>query len=380
MRSLYILLLSTALGFAQDGFHNFGNVKVHEEAAIGFHTDVINDGNFDDNPGFAGFYHQDRTLQVSGFNPVIFNTVEVDVLNDLSLQVNLGVAELLEFTNGRIFTPRDTPVISLDFGPDSVYLGESDDNHIDGYSTYTGDLDFVFPVGDDSKLRSLRVSPEEFTTTVYRAAYFFEDPNFPTTLSGNFDTDNFVPSLAVINVEEYWDLNASTETTATLSWDDESGADAIAAEVENLRVVGFDPSLEKWIDLGNTDVSGDLNNGTITSEPFRPDNYAALTLGSVQKADGSVLVYQALSPNGDGLNDFLVIEGVEGLPTNELVIFNRWGVEVFRKRNYDNSFDGISRGRTTLGNRGEPLPVGTYYYVFKIEGRKDLSGYIYITY
>ena len=72
-----------------------------------------------------------------------------------------------------------------------------------------------------------------------------------------------------------------------------------------------------------------------------------------------------------------MIEGLATSPDNELFIFNRWGVEVFSMKNYDNSFNGVSKGRTTIA-AGDKLPVGTYYYVLKLKDQKDLAGAFYI--
>ena len=36
-----------------------------------------------------------------------------------------------------------------------------------------------------------------------------------------------------------------------------------------------------------------------------------------------------MSPNDDGINDFFEIVGVENYPKNNLVITNRWGVQVY---------------------------------------------------
>jgi gliding motility-associated-like protein len=85
-------------------------------------------------------------------------------------------------------------------------------------------------------------------------------------------------------------------------------------------------------------------------------------------ASDEIIVYNALSPNGDGKHDFLEIENIQLAPKNKLKIFNRWGDIVYSANNYDNDkvvFDG--------GN----LPDGTYYYVFEPEGgRKILEGFI----
>ena len=57
---MYALLLLGILGYynghAQEALHNYGNLKIHDNGAMGFHHDLINDGTTDDNRGLAGFY------------------------------------------------------------------------------------------------------------------------------------------------------------------------------------------------------------------------------------------------------------------------------------------------------------------------------------
>ena len=96
-------------------------------------------------------------------------------------------------------------------------------------------------------------------------------------------------------------------------------------------------------------------------------------------------IYDAITPNGDGINDFLFIEGVSCFPENNLQIFNRWGVKVFSAENYDNQtnvFEGVSNGRATIA-ANQSLPDGVYYYVFQyidLEGASATKkGSIYVT-
>ena len=80
----------------------------------------------------------------------------------------------------------------------------------------------------------------------------------------------------------------------------------------------------------------------------------------------SAVVYNALSVNGDGLNEKLIIENIEYFPENELVIYNRNGRVVFKTSNYgvnNNYFKGYSNINSTLGNK-KVLPMGTYFYTF----------------
>ena len=69
-----------------------------------------------------------------------------------------------------------------------------------------------------------------------------------------------------------------------------------------------------------------------------------------------------ITPNGDGINDELLFRGLEAFPTNELTIFNRWGVVVFKKLGYQN--DDL---RWTAMRGGEELPADTYYYILTFE-------------
>ena len=66
-----------------------------------------------------------------------------------------------------------------------------------------------------------------------------------------------------------------------------------------------------------------------------------------------------ITPNGDGQNDLLRIQNEFVMITYELVIFSRWGQEVFRGN--QDTFDGWS-GQNAAG---EPLSAGTYFYVLK---------------
>ncbi|MBW1294389.1 gliding motility-associated C-terminal domain-containing protein [Aquimarina litoralis] len=382
LRSILTGILTIAAGFtgiAQDAFHNFGNAQVHNGGQIGFHINVVNDGAFDNNVGKVGFYNQ-SSLTVSGDNKPVFHDVEIDVQEDLILEVGVGVTNFQEFVNGRVITDKNEKTISLDYMNDTPYLGESDDRYVDGYATTTGDLDFSFPVGDDFRLRPIKIEANAATNTA-RAAYFFENPNSPNFFAERFDTEQHEELLFGVSIFEFWDLDGDKETKVTLTWDSNSNIPTLVGEIEDLRVVGWSKALKKWVNLGNTSVSGDLNNGEISSDSINPNDYEVLTFGSSNRLlDGDLQIFTAVSPNGDGYNDTFKIQGLAKFPDNELSIYNRWGVLVFQKKAYhtDQNFAGISEGRATV-SADSKLPEGTYYYVLNLKGAKDRAGYLYIS-
>jgi len=63
----------------------------------------------------------------------------------------------------------------------------------------------------------------------------------------------------------------------------------------------------------------------------------------------------AFSPNGDGINDYWKIPGIELFPKASVMVFTRAGEKVFESVGYTTPFNGTYNGRQ--------LTPGTYYYV-----------------
>lgn len=73
-----------------------------------------------------------------------------------------------------------------------------------------------------------------------------------------------------------------------------------------------------------------------------------------------------ITPNGDDVNDYLVIECLDSglFQDNTIVIYNQWGDKVFEADGYTN--DPATAWKGTLnGEPGKDLPDGVYFYVFK---------------
>jgi len=84
---------------------------------------------------------------------------------------------------------------------------------------------------------------------------------------------------------------------------------------------------------------------------------AAVTV-HVEKA---IIIPNAFSPNGDGINDAWRITNIEVFPQCVVRLFNRYGQPVFTSTGYNKPWDGTSNGK--------PLPVGTYYYIIDMKSR-----------
>ncbi|MBK9452620.1 MAG: gliding motility-associated C-terminal domain-containing protein [Bacteroidetes bacterium] len=69
------------------------------------------------------------------------------------------------------------------------------------------------------------------------------------------------------------------------------------------------------------------------------------------------------SPNADGVNDVYFIRGLGGYPGTKLMIFNRWGNQVWGSEDYQNDWNGDNAD-------AQPLVDDTYYAVIEYGGKR----------
>ena len=95
---------------------------------------------------------------------------------------------------------------------------------------------------------------------------------------------------------------------------------------------------------------------------------------------GEIIVHNGFSPNGDGVNDVFMIQGLSTIPNNRLCVFNRWGNQVFQQDAYgfneSGQFDENTLWRGTWVE--EILPDGTYFYLLEDGNGNRYSGYVQI--
>jgi len=131
-------------------------------------------------------------------------------------------------------------------------------------------------------------------------------------------------------------------------------------------------------DDGNPNDAEDLDGDGISDFLEKNNN------NSGDEPDG-IEVFNAISPNDDLENDALVISGLDKTSSNNIKIYNRWGVIVYETSQYgsnENLFRGLSNGRVIVSSE-DRLPTGTYYYILeytlKSTGKEvSRAGYLYI--
>eukprot|EP00388_Colpodella_angusta_P001430 GDKJ01004577.1.p1 GENE.GDKJ01004577.1~~GDKJ01004577.1.p1 ORF type:complete len:2063 (+),score=134.68 GDKJ01004577.1:1736-7924(+) len=82
-----------------------------------------------------------------------------------------------------------------------------------------------------------------------------------------------------------------------------------------------------------------------------------------------ISIPHGFSPNGDGVNDTFVIDGVNADERANLEVYNRWGSLVYASTDYKNDWNGMPNTGLRIIEVGDGLPSGTYFYVVTVYKR-----------
>ena len=171
-------------------------------------------------------------------------------------------------------------------------------------------------------------------------------------------------------------------------------ADAYTLEFRD-SLLGFTVVANDILDLYTVSILDSANNGTLLSSRVGTFNYTpdysffgidtfTYTVCDVNcpnscdttsvtlevTTDFECFIPNAISPNGDGINDRLNIRCVNEYPNAEFRVFSRWGNLVYEGPM--NQWDGTFNGRN--------LPDGSYYYTLKLNDTTNIKNDRYTGY
>ncbi|NBW32505.1 MAG: gliding motility-associated C-terminal domain-containing protein [Cytophagia bacterium] len=78
--------------------------------------------------------------------------------------------------------------------------------------------------------------------------------------------------------------------------------------------------------------------------------------------DRPVVVYNVITPNGDGTNDFFTIKDLIYFPGTKVTIYDRWNQVVYNSDDYQNDWSPTD------------IPAGNYFYVVRVIDKEPLFG------
>ncbi|CAF0787684.1 unnamed protein product [Rotaria sordida] len=189
-------------------------------------------------------------------------------------------------------------------------------------------------------------------------------------------TDSLAPGTYVVTITDANGCSGSDTIVIT-----EPDAIVVAADIPvypngyNVSVAdGSDGSIDLTVSGGTVPYTYDWNlpapNDILEDQVSLPaDTYivvitdangCTITEEYILTEPPLIVLPTGFSPdNGDGLNDYYVIHGIEGLTDNKFTVFNRWGQVIFEKEGYQNDWAGTNFS-------GKLMPDGTYFILFTV--------------
>ena len=370
--SLFCLLTNLQ---AQSLYNNSTTLFIGENTVFSAPDSIVNNGTIINNGDIqvAGIWQNNGTYepgsgqltltssqpQVINHNDQSFTRLNIDGGGEKIFGADIYIENELVLTNG-ILVSSNNSKITIEDGADII--GGSDESYVDGPVYHVGNGDKFFPLGTGDVFLPVQLLNIQGNAPTIGVLLFSPNPNLE--VQGNLDA---------VTDQEYWQvdvLEGTFEGSGVIlpirdEFFMESIDQAAVAEAASLEV--------PFQSLGRFETTGDLTTGSVTSSELVTMNF--LTIGAIQQETGTELnVFNAVSPNDDGLNDILKIQNITLFSNNIVTIYTRWGDKVFEMAGYDNN-ENVFKGFSNVRNTKE-LPEGTYYYVIeKGDGSSNLNGF-----
>lgn len=290
---------------------------------------------------------------------------------ELQLASNKAIAlqdQPLHFFNGVISSEGENA--QLLFLGSAQALNASEAAYSEVEVSIAGQDNFIFPLGKQGRYLPLQL--REGNTAALQAQLKIGPPLNQSLATG---IDQLIPS-------HHWQLSGGKIAVVQLSWDQNTQLDALVEQVEDLLLLGFNgdqweslPALLTPFAIGTNNPTSLSQGGIESKERIDFSRYTALAIGS-RSSNSALQISQAITPNGDGINDVWFIDNIDRYPNAKIWVYSRWGNEVFYSPgNYRNNWNA------TFKNNTKSLPEAPYFYRVDQDndGTIDLEGWLYIT-
>jgi len=316
----------------------------------------INNGTYDAGNGQITF--NSNKEQIINHNDQSFEKLVINGGGVKKFLANITIESELNLQSGVLQSSNDAKIIIKE---GAKITGGTDKAHVVGPVEHLGKGDWEFPVGNGKDY--LPVIIKGVTDSKANAVLILHEIA-SEKLTSNIDFDK-------VSDQRYWELKIVDGSLQGSRVELPLVNEDLGDNPELWAVASAKSIADPFESLGQSAAEGNSSSGRVTSE-----NSPQASLLSVGKLTDNriIVVYNGVSPNGDGLNDFLKIHNIAAYPDNTVSLFNRWGDKVFEAKGYDND-KIIFKGENNV--QGGKLMAGTYFYSIEPgDGSAKVTGYL----
>ncbi|MGC4022421.1 MAG: gliding motility-associated C-terminal domain-containing protein [Cyclobacteriaceae bacterium] len=269
----------------------------------------------------------------AGTKPDTIGSISLNGTGDYSVLGKWVVLDDIDFQQGDIVTPTATVLNDriTYLGPNLGQKpsgGGSAQSHVVGpfFIKSTGTV--TFPLGSGSDFYPAQLINLNDASAIYGMNYVAADPGIPT--------DSLSSDIDQVFTSWHWRLgifNRSSFAGAPISL----SLNGVESFIGSEKAVIIEKDSLGYIN----NLLGSLNNPyvTSTSNVFTKGGIYAIA----SSKDVSIKIHKLITPNGDGHNENLVIEGIDYYnknvnpsTSNKVTLLDRWGAMYFQKDNFSN--------------------------------------------
>jgi gliding motility-associated-like protein len=265
--------------------------------------------------------------------PLDVYQLTVDAGNNYDVIGNWTINSDLTLTNGNLIIDGTSKTSKLVYtGSNEISTGSNDSYVYGPMFIRSSATSHTFPIGDDKGYAPVRL--DNLDTSVDTNVELGFD--IAATVSG-FTTTG---SIKEISNARYWQFSVTGGTfpgsSISIGYDTQTES---FQDSPSILELSEDTKIQK-------DLGGKVNNGFFSSliKTSGVAGYYALAKSDVVR----ISVHKLITPDDDGKNDVLYIDGIDAYPENRVTILDRWGVP-FKK--WDKSFVNY----TLPANSSQPL-------------------------
>ena len=310
----------------------------------------------------------------------IFQSITLDVLEvgDCDLDGIIDRIDLDDDNDGILDTDELFEDADQDGIPNTLDLDSDSDGCFDVLEASYMDLD------EDGILGSGLIEVDELGRVLNHGGYQIPPDNDYNTISDYKEVaEQFVlestlePTTLFSSIQIILSVSVSAESIASYQWQINNGSEEFPV----------------WENISeDNSYMGTLTNQLLISQASKfieNREFRVLVnnllfvcqealISSTQIIEADLIISNAFSPDGDGINDTWEIQGLDSNEGYTLTVFNRWQNLVYKTTQYENDWTGNSI-YSSLFSFDSKLPEGTYFYWIEWEDlRPPITGYVYI--